>query len=383
MKRILFLGASYFQLRPIRYAKQAGHYVITCDNRPDNPGHKLADESHNISTTDHQGVLKLALSLGIDGVVCYASDPAAPTAAYVAEKMKIPGNPYMSVLTMVQKDFWRKFQEKELFPHPKRYTTTSECLQFPVVVKPVDSSGSKGITVLQSVKGMNDAVQHALKYSIRKEVIFEEYLPLQGYQVAGDGFVVDGKLVFTGLMNEHFENGGIVPIGESFPYVGTKQVQEKIHTEIQHALDILEYRNGAINLDIRVYEDEVYLMEIGPRAGGNLIADVIYEATGVDLAEYVVKAVLGEDCSDLKQVEPKGYYASYMVHAPKDGIFNGVIAEDLSIVSKNIFVKPGDKVQAFTGSHCTIGTMILKFEGQLDMTYKMGNMDKFVKVIVQ
>ena len=92
-KRILFLGAAPSQIPPIEYAKSQGHYVITCDYLPENPGHKLADESHNVSTTDIEGVLALAEKLKIDGIVAYASDPAAPTAAYVAEKMGLIGNP--------------------------------------------------------------------------------------------------------------------------------------------------------------------------------------------------------------------------------------------------------------------------------------------------
>lgn len=383
MKRILFLGASYFQLRPIRYAKAQGHYVITCDNVPGNPGHALADEHHIVSTTDMMGVLRLARDLEINGIVAYASDPAAPTAAYVAEHMRLPGNPYKSVLTMTHKDLWREWQKKEFFSHPKVYTKTTDILKFPVVVKPVDSSGSKGVTILRSIKGLNDAIQEAIKYSIRKEVIFEEYIPLDGYQIAGDGFVVDGKLVFTAFMNEHFENGGVVPVGESFPYVGSKALQKKVHQEIQQAIDILEYRNGALNFDIRVLDGKVYLMEIGPRAGGNLITDVIHEATGVDLAEYVVKAALGEDCSDLRQVEPKGYYASYMIHADKDGVYEGVEFENLDVIKMDMFVGPGTKVQAFTGSHCTIGTMILKSCNRGDLLHKLDNMEKFLKVNVQ
>jgi len=77
-KRILFLGASHFQIPPIKYAKQQGHYVITCDYLPENPGHQFADEYHNVSTTDKEAVLKLSEDLGVDGIVAYASDPASP-----------------------------------------------------------------------------------------------------------------------------------------------------------------------------------------------------------------------------------------------------------------------------------------------------------------
>ena len=96
-RKILFLGGSHFQIPPIKYAKEQGHFVITCDYLPDNPGHKLADEYYNVSTTDMEGVLKLAQKLRIDGIVAYASDPAAPTQAYVGNRLGLPSNPYESV----------------------------------------------------------------------------------------------------------------------------------------------------------------------------------------------------------------------------------------------------------------------------------------------
>ena len=119
-KRILFLGGSKFQLPPIKYAKSQGHYVITCDYLPDNPGHAFADEYHNVSTTDLKAVLELAKRLKIDGVVAYASDPAAPTCAYVGNKLGLPSNPYESVLTLARKDLFRAFLDKHNFHTPFR-----------------------------------------------------------------------------------------------------------------------------------------------------------------------------------------------------------------------------------------------------------------------
>ena len=94
MKKLLMLGGAMQQIPAIKQAREMGHYVITCDYEPTNPGHKYANEYYNVSTTDLKGVLNLAKELDIDGIVAYASDPAAPTAAYVAEKLGLPGNPY-------------------------------------------------------------------------------------------------------------------------------------------------------------------------------------------------------------------------------------------------------------------------------------------------
>ena len=97
MKKILILGGTWFQLPAIQYAKSQGYYVITCDYLPSNPGHKYADEYHNVSTTDKEAVLFLAKTLRVDGILCFASDPAAPIAAYVSEQLGLRGNPYDKV----------------------------------------------------------------------------------------------------------------------------------------------------------------------------------------------------------------------------------------------------------------------------------------------
>ena len=112
MKKILMLGGSLYQTYAIKEAKRLGYYVITCDYLPENPGHQFADEYHNVSTTDKEAVLALAKELHIDGVVAYASDPAAPTAAYVAEKLGLPTSPYKSVEILSNKDLFREFLQK-------------------------------------------------------------------------------------------------------------------------------------------------------------------------------------------------------------------------------------------------------------------------------
>jgi len=118
-KCILFLGGAASQIPSIKYAKEQGHYVITCDYLPENPGHRYADEYYNVSTTDKEAVLVLARELNIDGIVAYASDPAAPTQAYVGNELGLPSNPYESVLILTRKDLFRDFLKKNDFYVPK------------------------------------------------------------------------------------------------------------------------------------------------------------------------------------------------------------------------------------------------------------------------
>ena len=398
-KKVLLLGGSHFQVPSVKTAKEMGYHVITCDYLPNNPGHKFADEYYNVSTTDKEAVLKLATDLKIDGIVCYASDPAAPTAAYVAQKLGLAGQPYESVEILSNKDLFRKFLTENGFnvPRARGFISIEDAkkdwdnFKKPVMVKPVDSSGSKGVSKIETIDELDKAIEYALSFSRNKRFIIEEYVEKFGYQIAGDGFSVDGTLVFRCFANEHFNlaaGNPFVPIGESWPYNMPQRVHDKLHNEIQRAFDLLGMKTGAYNFDARIDEDEnVYLMEIGPRNGGNLIAQVTNYATGVDMVKYTIKAAMGEDCSDLKMVEPSGFWSCFMVHSKKAGILTGVeFSEDFkknNLVEFEMMYQNGDKIDAFNGSNGTLGTMILKYASMEEMLEKMDNMDNYVKVIVE
>jgi len=396
-KRVLFLGGSKFQIPPIQYAKEQGHYVITCDYLPDNPGHAYADEYHNVSTTDEEAVLKLAKELKVDGIVAYASDPAAPTQAYVANKLGLPSNPYESVKILARKDYFRDFLTKHNFlvPKSKSFYNLEDAygwfdeLEKPIIVKPVDSSGSKGVTKIETKEELAKAFSYALEFSREKKIVLEEFFVRDGYQVAGDGFVVDGKLVFRCWANEHFDKlcNPYVPIGESFPSIMSEYTLKQAQSETQRLLDLLGMKQGALNFDFHYNsKGDFSFLELGPRNGGNLIPEVIKYATGVDLVKYTVDSALGLDCSELTMKPTKGFYSSYMLHAIEDGIVQEIWYSDeikKNIIEENIFVKVGDKVKKFDGSHQTLGTMIMKFESNEEMLEKMDNMEKYLRVIVK
>lgn len=399
MKKLLMLGGSHFQIPAIKKAKEMGYYVITCDYLENNPGHQFADESYNVSTTDKEAVLDLARSLQIEGIVCYAADSGAPTVAYVAEKLGLPTHPYKSIEILTNKDKFREFQKENNFniPKAKGYHTLEEAkadlhnFNMPVMIKPVDSSGSKGVSKIDSADLLEEKVETALSFSKVKRFIIEEYIENYGPHVGGDGFSVDGKLVFRCFSNEYFSTTNLNPfvsILASWPYIMPEHLHTKIHNEIQRALNLLNMKTGAYNFDIRIDNSEnVYLIEIAARNGGEMNPHAIKYATGIDTIEYMLKAAVGEDCSDLTMVEPQGYWGSYALNSQNSGVFKGVeIQEDFkinNIVEYELVVKSGERVSGLTGAHDKVGIMILKFSTLDEMMDKMKNMNKWVKVIVE
>ena len=170
MKKLLSLGGNYYQMSMVKIAKQMGLYVIDVDYLPSNPAHKYADEYYNISITEKEKILELARSLKIDGIISFASDVGAITAAYVAEHMGLATNSYETILKMTRKDLFRSSLKENGFCVPDCRVVENEKdiqefvnLYKTVIVKPTNSSGSKGVTIVTTEAEINAA------YRIAKE----------------------------------------------------------------------------------------------------------------------------------------------------------------------------------------------------------------------
>lgn len=399
MKKILLLGGSAQQIVAIETAKKLGYYTVLCDFLADNPGQYHADKFYLVSTTDKDAVLEVAKSENVDGVLAYASDPAAPTAAYVAEEMGLASSPYESVELLCNKDKFRKFLEENNFctPKAKGYVNISEAMndlqanvfKLPVIVKPVDSSGSKGVGRIDFVSEAQEKLDYAMSFSRGKRIIVEEFVEKFGYQIAGDGLSIDGKLVFRYFANDHFNPNCVnpfVPISASFPYNMPKEVQDKVHNEIQRLISLLGMKTTTYNFDMRIDKDyNVYLMEIAPRDGGNYIPQIIKYATGVDLVECSVLAAMGETIHT-NFGKPKGYYAYYAVHSLYDGILKEVkISEEgkKHILENHILKSKGDVIKAFTGANTTLGILLMKFDSMEEMLDMMDHSEKWIEIVLE
>jgi biotin carboxylase len=395
------LGASWLQVPAIEYASSQGYEVFTCDNRPENPGHALASESFNVSTTDNEGVFDLARRLKVNGVLAYASDPSVPAAAFAADKLGLPGNPPSSVDLLTHKDAYREFLLSHQFvtPNFRAAATLRQAekgfnqLCPPIIVKPVDSSGSKGVERIDNLDELPAAFEQAQAFSRCNRVICEEYFERVGHQITGDGFIVDGELEFLCLSHEHYNLSlsSIVPVGESFPWRAvdpekTKEQTARIREQCIRLIKLLGLRVGAFNVEVRINsKGQIHLLEFGPRNGGNWMPEAIRESTGVDLIAYSVEAALGNDCSDLAQTPATTPISTYMLHTESDGQFEKVtISNELkaTVLQQEMLIQPGDEVGRFCGSHKTLGALLLKFESVDVMIEQMDRMRDFVRIEV-
>ena len=214
-KKLMLLGGIRYLLPAIEAAHKHGIYVITVDYLPNNIAHKYSDEYHNVSILekDKKKVLALAKELKIDGILSYAVDPGVVAAAYVAEQMGLPFTcSYESACILQDKSRFRKFLAENEFnaPHAKGYVNPDDAIKdvdyfnWPVIVKPVDSAGSKGVSRVDDPKDLPKAIAHALDESHNGHFIVEDFLELDGYQSSADCFSVDGKLVYADYSDQLF-----------------------------------------------------------------------------------------------------------------------------------------------------------------------------------
>ena len=391
-KRVLFLGGAYSQVPIIKEAKNRGWYIITCDYLPDNPGHKYADEYYNVSTTDFESVLKVAKTTKPDFIVAYASDPAAPTASWVSEQLGLPSNSYKSVQTLAEKDLFRKFLKENGFNTPNAVSIEEKEdiekikeLEFPIIIKPTDSSGSKGVTRVDKEEEKIKAVEYALKFSRNKRVIAEEYIDSNGNQLQGDGFVENGKLMFSYLGDHHYNKGinPFVPYSTTWPSQISDCELKLVNKELSRAIELSGFKNGAINIEVRINKDgDIYIMEIGPRSGGNFVPQVINYSTGFNMVEGILKNINGEAITidNNFQTKPSAYY---VIHSPIDGLLDSVVIKDelKPFVKENHqYIHPDGQVKSFQGANAAIGILLLTFSTIKEMNYYISNMDEFVVV---
>jgi len=395
MKKILILGGNYPVIPFIKEARERGFYVITCDYLPENPGHKFSDEYHNVSTTDTDGVLSLALKIKPDYIVDFMSDHGAQTAAYVSEKLSLPANNYNAVRILANKDLFRKFQTDNGFNAPKSIIFTESAmpsetltgLTFPVIIKPTDSSGSRGIRIARKPSEVPVAMDYAFKFSRSRKIIIEEYVVSDGPQLHGDGFVENGNLLFAFLGDHQYARNvnSFIPICTKWP---SKKCPEKIlavENEVARLIKKVGFKNGPINIEARITkENKIFIMELGPRCGGNFVPMAIKYATGFNS----IKASL-DILSDTKIFLPesiKSYSANFVIHSSHDGVLKEFALKEAIIPYIREFhqyVHINNLVRSFNGSNAAIGLLVLTFKTRKEMEYILKNIKRFLDLKIE
>lgn len=399
MKKLMVLGGSRYVVPVINTAHKLGIYVITCDYLPNNIAHKYSDEYHNVSIIDKEATLKVAEKLKIDGIMSFACDPGVVTAAYIAEKMNLPfQGSYESTVILQDKGLFREFLQKNNFnvPHAKRYTDKNEPFKdidfftWPVIVKPVDSAGSKGVTKVDYPSDLKDAIEIALNASHNGVFIIEDFLTFDGYHSSADPFTVNGKIKFITYSDQLFDTMAENPYTPSmiiWPTSMKKEHQTTLTNEIQRLINLLDLNTGIYNIETCVGIDgKAYIMEVSPRGGGCKIAEIQKYAYGVDLIENEIRKSVGLPLIEIEQSDCDGYWCEMVIHSKpgQSGTF-----KELSINPEirekyvkliDMSAKKGTKVMPFTGANMSLGDMFLRFDSRDELDKVMSKSDEWLNI---
>lgn len=399
MKKLMLLGGSQYLLPVIKTAHDLGIYAVTCDYLPNNIAHKYSDEYCNISVVNQDEVLKKAKELGIDGIMSFACDPGVTTAAYVAENMGLAFQcSYEVAVTLQDKGKFRKFLGEHGFncPHAKRYIDKNapfndiEFFDWPVIVKPVDSAGSKGVTKVDSVENLDEAIDLALSKSHSGAFIIEDFLTFEGFHSSADPFAVDGELRFNTFSDQLFDTEAENPYTPSmiiWPATMRKTCQDILDSEIQRLMDLLHIRTGIFNIESCVSRDgKPYIMEVSPRGGGCRIAELQEMAYDITLIENEVRKAVNLPLREITKRNIDGHWCEMVVHAHSGQ--NGRLKNiniDQQIKSKyvkmlGISAKRGDTVKPFTGADMSLGDIFLKFDSRYELNDVMSKSKEWLSV---
>lgn len=302
MKKLGIIGASYLQIPVIEKAKEMGLETHVFAWAAGDVGEKTADYFYPISIVEKEEILEKCQQIGIDGICTIASDLAAVTVNYVANAMGLVGNSPECAEISTNKHMMRRAFEKGKDPSPKSILVSGEkdldgvVLQYPIIVKPTDRSGSRGITKLFSSDGLAEAITYSKEQGFEKKALVEEFA--EGTEYSVECISYKGIHHFL-AMTKKYTTGAphFIETGHLEPAPVSEELLEKVKTTVFHALDTLKIENSASHSELKIDENgQIVIIEIAGRMGGDCIGShLVRLSTGVDFVKAVIELALGEE----------------------------------------------------------------------------------------
>ena len=304
MKKILIIGAGFLQDFVIQKAKSMGYETIAVDANPASIGFHHADKYKVINIVDEKACLAYAQEENIDGVLTAATEYGVLTAAYIAEQMNLVGLKYETAQMIKNKYQVRKcLFESKVDDAEQAYEVSEntdlailvEKLSFPVMVKPCDGSGSRGVSRVDEAAQFAEACQKSMVISITHRAEIETFII--GREYGAESLVVNGEVHVLGIMRKWMTAPPYyAELGHAMPSGLDKEVENRVVECVKKAIKALGINSGSVNMDLLVTEDnKVYIVDVGARMGGNLIGShIIPYGTGIDYMGNMIKIAAGE-----------------------------------------------------------------------------------------
>jgi biotin carboxylase len=370
-RNIIVLGGGEDQIPAYREARRLGYRVIGVDQRPDALGAAEADRFLCMTSRDPAAIAAVLGSIDVAAVISPASDAAQES---VAELSRIYGTAHQpspdALRCSVDKGFFRSVVARLGLPtceyvqdgSAEALLAAAARLRYPLIVKPADSSGSKGITAIGTAADLQNAIEHAWKYSFSHQVIIEEIV--SGRHCSAECFFVDGELGFMAVTDRTITGP---PEMISLAHMVPADLDPSTHARLQEAIILLcaevGHERGPVNVDfVLTPGGDIHFIEMGARLGGNGMPLMVWHAFGLNTVEAAIRLALGEP---LEITTPYRRTAMLQIlTAEVDGVLRAVVGMDAlrqipEVVDVQVFKSPGDRVHAYKQAAHKLGYLIV------------------------
>ena len=375
MKKLMIMGAGIYQVPLIRKAREMGIYTIAVSIPGDYPGFALADEVCLINTTDEEAVLAAAKEKKIDGIVTVGTDVAVITIGRVCRELGLCGIPYEAAKICSDKSTMKQafaeagvrtaaFRKISLSEQPEDIPKLVRDLKYPLIVKTVDSSGSRGITRIDSAGQLPAAIESVKKVTRKDYYLIEEFIT--GTDFGAQAMISHGKVLF--LLphgNYQFRGDTGVPAGHYVSFEMEPDALADLEEQMMRAIRGIGLDNCAVNADLILKDGKTYLVEIAGRSGATGLSELNSVYYGFDLYEQIILLALGAGTVRTGDCSLCGIpCACTLLKSSRAGRIirqeNRNTGDDPRIVEIVLDHQPGDMVRAFHVGPDRIGHAITK-----------------------
>lgn len=335
--KVLILNGSHSELTLIDELKKLGKYVIATGNIPEAYGNQYVDEYVKADYSDMEIILDIAREKQITGVVSCANDFGIITASYIAEKMNLKGHDsYETTVLLHQKDLFKEFalNNKMQVPFSRKFDSVDEALQYsreldyPIIVKPVDLTGGKGVSKVENPEQYETAIRLAFERSRKKVVVVEQYI--EGTYHSFSSFLVDKKVVAWFSDNEYSNVYRFFVDTSAGPADYVDEVKDILIRQAEIAAEKLNLVNGVFHMQYVMDENHIpYVIDITRRCSGDIYPEPVEHSTGVPWSKWIVMSELGYDSSIFRERgTQKKICGRHCIMADSEGIVKDVVISE-------------------------------------------------------
>lgn len=368
--KIMILGAGIYQVPLIKKVKELGYIAIVVSPMGNYPGLKIADHIVNSDTRDKEAILAAAIKYEIVGILTTGTDVAVPSIGYVVDKLNLSGTGFLASQRSMDKALMKKcfISHNVKTAHYKEVHTLVEAkkeansIGYPVMVKAIDSSGSRGITKVENEAEVEPAFKEALAVSQASKVIVEQFI--EGYEIGAQALICGDQVDKVFIHNDVVTQPPIsVPIGHSLPITLASSVVAQCIEVINSAVKAIGLKNTVANVDLMICDNEVFVLEIGARMGATCLPENISIYQGIDIYEYLIGLAIGKPLSVQNNLS-KQPNASLLIRSEKTGVLKSInvpskLKNHPMLIDLKLDVVEGDQVNAFKVGPDRLGHIIV------------------------